>query len=145
MQLRLDNQTPSAVGKTVGRKRYVHVDTLRTGPGGDVDGALAEQLAAAEQLAGVSRGEHFNLVRIDADGAELALLHYPGFVDEPFPALAQSWRVDLAAGTLGFRTYADSLNPPILHRKELPLPADDPRREALGGADGGLRVGGVVR
>ena len=57
------------------------------------------------------------------------MLHYPGFVDEPFPALTQSWRVNLAAGTLSHRTYADSFNPPILHRKELLLLADDPRRE----------------
>jgi len=76
----------------------------------------------------VRRGEHFNLVRIDAEGAELALLHYPGFADEPFPALAQSWRVDLATGASSHRTYADSLNPPLLHRKELLLAADDPRR-----------------
>ncbi|ESQ16931.1 MAG: DNA phosphorothioation-associated putative methyltransferase [Thiohalocapsa sp. PB-PSB1] len=130
MQLPLDNPARTVLGKTVGRKRYIHVDSLHTGSGADADRGLAEQLATAEQLAGVRRGEHFNLVRIDADGAELALLHYPGFVDEPFPALAQSWRVDLAAGTLSHRTYADSLNPPILHRKELLLPVDDPRREA---------------
>ena len=30
---------------------------------------------------------------------------------------------------MSYRTYADSLNPPILHRKELLLPEDDPRRE----------------
>ena len=48
----------------------------------------------------------------------------------PFPALATSWLVDLDAGTVGYRTYADSLNSPILQRKELLLPADDPRRKA---------------
>jgi len=32
------------------------------------------------------------------------------------------------AQSVSYRTYADSLNPPILHRKELMLPADHPRR-----------------
>jgi hypothetical protein len=36
--------------------------------------------------------------------------------------------VDPEAGTATLRTYADSLNPPILHRKELLLAADHPRR-----------------
>ncbi|WP_295880899.1 DNA phosphorothioation-associated putative methyltransferase [uncultured Thiohalocapsa sp.] len=117
-------------GKLVGNKRYLHVDALPRAADGQEAQALLAAVARAEALAGVRRGEHFNLVRIDADGAELALVHYPGFVGEPFPALAQSWRVDLAAGTLSHRTYADSLNPPILHRKELLLAADDPRRAA---------------
>jgi hypothetical protein len=33
-------------------------------------------------------------------------------------ALVASRLVDPQAGTLSFRTYAGSLNPPILHRKE---------------------------
>jgi len=37
--------------------------------------------------------------------------------------------VDLDTGSVGYRSYADSLNPPILHRKELLLPEDDPQRE----------------
>jgi hypothetical protein len=59
--------------------------------------------------------------------------------------------VDLGAGTVRFRTFADSLNPPILHRKELLLRADHPRRaefealtqaaEAVGLFDNPLRIG----
>ena len=36
--------------------------------------------------------------------------------------------MDRDTGSVGYRTYADSLNPPILHRKELLLPEVDPRR-----------------
>ena len=90
---------------------------------------LLARLAQAEALARVRRGEQFNLVRVDSTGSTLGLLHYPGFSDDPFPSLAASWRVDLDTGSVGYRTYADSLNPPILHRKELLLPEDDPRRE----------------
>lgn len=59
--------------------------------------------------------------------------------------------VDPEAGTATLRTYADSLNPPILHRKELLLPADHPRRaeyaalteacEAIGLFDEPTRIG----
>jgi DNA phosphorothioation-associated putative methyltransferase len=39
-------------------------------------------------------------------------------------------KVDLANRTYRYRTYADSLNPPVLHRKELLLPKTHPAYEA---------------
>ncbi|MFZ1641148.1 MAG: DNA phosphorothioation-associated putative methyltransferase [Candidatus Contendobacter sp.] len=113
----------STPGKTVGQRGYFHVEA-----GAALDAGLATRLPEAERLAGVRRLEHYNLIRIEANGSHLALLHYPDFLDEPFPALSESWLVDLANGTVSHRSYADSLNPPILHRKELLLPADHPRR-----------------
>jgi len=110
-------------GKTVAQRTYLHVSALDAAPP-----ALAQAVAAAEERAGVQRGEAFNVVRFDPAGEQVALLHYPAFFDDPFPALAASWRVELASGELGYRTYEDSQNPPILHRKELLLAADDPRR-----------------
>ena len=115
-------------GKTIGRRTWLHVDalaTLQTSNAPD----WAGRIAAAEQAAGVERGAGFNVVRLDADSGELALLHYADFFDDPFPALRESWRFEPSTGAVGYRTYADSLNPPILHRKELLLPADHPRRE----------------
>jgi DNA phosphorothioation-associated putative methyltransferase len=117
-------------GKLVGDKRYLHVDALPTLAQAPEGNQLLERVAQAEVLAGVRRGEQFNLVRVELKGSAIALLHCPAFADAPFPALAASWLVDPDAGTVGYRTYADSLNPPILHRKELLLPADDPRRDA---------------
>ncbi len=110
--------------KAVGGRTYLHVDTLSL-----LDAVLAARVAAAEQLAQVNRREHFNLVRIDDAGPCIALLNYPEFADDPFPALRESWLVDLDRSEVGYRTYVDSLNPPILHRKELLLLPDDPRRE----------------
>ena len=110
-------------GKTVAQRTYLHVSGLDAAPP-----ALTAAVAAAEELAGVRRGEAFNVVRFDPAGAQVALLQYPGFFEDPFPALAASWRVELASGEVGYRTYAQSHNPPILHRKELLLAADDPRR-----------------
>ena len=63
----------------------------------------------------------------------------------------ESWRVDLAARHVTYRTYRESLTPPILHRKELMLPKDHPRRaefqalteaaEAIGLFDDSTRIG----
>ncbi|MBK1716521.1 DNA phosphorothioation-associated putative methyltransferase [Thiocystis violacea] len=113
--------------KTVASKTYVHVDFLL-----DLNAEDARRIADAERLANVSRERHFNLVRIDERSACIALLNYPAFFDDPFPALRESWLVDLDQGTVSYRTYADSLNPPILHRKELLLAVEHPgRAEAL--------------
>lgn len=114
---------PQIPTKTVGGRTYMHVDALPC-----LDADTAERIRQAERLAGVERLTRFNLVRLDDAGPCIALLNYPDFADNPFPALRESWLVDLTAGTLSYRTYADSLNPPILHRKELFLPPEHPRR-----------------
>jgi len=134
------------IGKTVARRTYLHVSCLP-----EADLALEARLTEAEKVAGVSRRVDFNLVRIDPSSSQIALLNYPGFFDDPFPALRDSWRVDLTTGEVGYRTYEDSLNPPILHRKELLLPENHPRcgeyaaltraAEAIGLFDEPTRIG----
>lgn len=114
-------------GKTIGRRTYLHVDALAQA-GGDSEG-LAQRVATAEQAAKLERGAQFNVVRVDTDSGEIGLLHYANFFDDPFPALRESWRYEPGSGTVAHRTYVESLNPPILHRKELLLPVDHPRRE----------------
>ncbi|NBC48030.1 MAG: DNA phosphorothioation-associated putative methyltransferase [Gammaproteobacteria bacterium] len=119
------------LGKTIGRRTYLHVDALVEAgaeAGADSQG-LAQRVAAAERATGLERGTQFNVVRLDQDSGEVGLLQYPQFFDDPFPALRESWRFDPRSGAVAHRTYADSLNPPILHRKELLLPADHPRRD----------------
>jgi DNA phosphorothioation-associated putative methyltransferase len=113
----------SSPGKTVGQRTYLHVEAAATLTVTENAGLLD-----AERLAGVRRVEQYNLIRREADGSQIALLNYPDFFEEPFPALRESWLVNLATGIVSYRSYADSHNPPILHRKELLLPADHPRR-----------------
>ncbi len=115
----------SIPSKVVGGSTYLTVDVLPY-----LDGERAVRVQEAELLAQVKRHDQFNLVRIDDTGQSIALLNYPEFVDDPFPSLQESWLVDLNCSTVSYRTYADSLNPPILHRKELLLQPDDPCREA---------------
>ena len=76
--------------KIVGDNLYVHIDALPLLPA-----EWQAWVAAAEQRAQVQRYTQFNLVRIDATQRQIALLHYPEFGNDPFPALEQSWRVDL--------------------------------------------------
>ena len=95
--------------KVIGNSVYVHADSLL-----DLDADTASRVRAAELLAGVNRCEHFNLVRIEASGSRISLLHYPYFFESPFPSLSESWLVDLDHSTVNYRTYAESLNPKFL-------------------------------
>ncbi len=111
-----------APGKTVGYQTYVHVSAITA-----VNEALQVLLSKATEIAGVLSNEHFNIARFDDDQSHVSLLFYADFFDAPFPELKQSWLVDIAAGTFTYRTYENSQNPPILHRKELLIAADHPR------------------
>lgn len=108
--------------------------------GGGISGTQAAQMAVGmgadvtildkslPQVAGLSPETHFNVVKLHQDGHQLSLLDYSSFFDDPFPPLARSWRVSLSRNTIIFRTYEESRNPPILHRKGLLLSPDDPNR-----------------
>jgi hypothetical protein len=109
--------------KSVGRHHYVHLDGFELLP----TDATA-RLVAAESLAQITRGDRFNVARFDNSHNRVALLNYPSFFEDAFPALHESWHVDLTPGRVSYRSYRDSLTPPILHRKELMLPEDHPRR-----------------
>ena len=65
----------------------------------------------------------FNVVRLSV--SRLSFLNYERF-SVPFPALLTALSCDLANGASRFTDYSQRRNPPILHRKELLLPADDP-------------------
>jgi DNA phosphorothioation-associated putative methyltransferase len=106
-------------GKVVGGARYLHVSGLS-------EEALDAIRAA---VAGVGAPvEGFNVVKLVPDSTRLSLLHYPDFFERAFPLLTESWTVDLAAGRCDRRAYDPARNPPVLHRKELLLWRDDPRR-----------------
>jgi hypothetical protein len=112
---------------------------------------VQEKVAQAEELATLVAGENYNVVKFNVNDDVLSLLSYPDFFDEPFPALARSWRIDLISKRVETRHYANSYNPPILHRKEQFIPISHPRRsefialtqtaEQLGLFDNTLRIG----
>jgi DNA phosphorothioation-associated putative methyltransferase len=69
----------------------------------------------------------YGVVKISSSGERVSLLAYPGFFEEGFPILQQSW--SLVAGEPGVqhRDYRRHWNPPVLHRKELLLALEHPR------------------
>jgi DNA phosphorothioation-associated putative methyltransferase len=87
---------------------------------------VQQHIAEAESLAGLQAGIDYNIIKYDIKSTALSFLNYPNFYDDPFPVLEISYRVDTSSQRVEKRSYADSLNPPILHRKELFLCQDDP-------------------
>ncbi|MBL8267536.1 DNA phosphorothioation-associated putative methyltransferase, partial [Steroidobacter sp.] len=127
----------SIPAKKVARRTYFHVSLLD-----ELPADLRAKIEAAEAVAGVRRIDEFNVVRLDSTEDRLSFLNYPEFFDAPFPALRESWLVDIGAWRTTYRTYKDSANPPILHRKELLVPADHPRRsEYLALTEAGESIG----
>lgn len=113
-------------GKSVARNVYFHVSLLDT-----LEPESRDAVHTAGCIAQVRPGEDYNVVKLNQDRNGISLLDYPGFFEEGFPVLRRYWTVDLENHTVRFRTYENSLNPPILHRKELLLPANHPQREML--------------
>lgn len=112
--------------KEVGGRKYIpaaHISLL--------EASAAELVDAATRLVQPTGCLAFNVVRIKEALGEIAFLHYPGLAEEPFPALCDSWRVHPATQLVSYRSYRQSLNPPILHRTELLLEDTHPRRQQL--------------
>ena len=105
-------------GKHVGRFSYYHT-------------ALLSQLqVVVDRLNSLRQGLHthpfaFNVVKLDA-GSRISFLRYESF-DTPFPSLLAALTCNLAQRAARRTDYTTRRNPPLLHRKELLLPEDDPR------------------
>lgn len=112
-------------GKQVRGRRYVHADNLP-----HLDHQARTAFGKACELIAPRGKPSFNVVRLDNELEEVALLNYPALGLDPFPTLASSWRVHLPSGLVTYRDYAQSLNPPILHRTELLLPNEHDNRAA---------------
>jgi DNA phosphorothioation-associated putative methyltransferase len=67
-------------------------------------------------------GEEYGLLKFHTTQSKISFLSYPGFWDDPHPALAAAVIVDLSTGKVRRDDYAGRANPPILHRKETFLP-----------------------
>ena len=110
-------------GKTVVDEFYIHLSAL------DQVQHDAARLSIARAAAGMSpRGEFApNVGKYNLRTGRVSLLAYPDFFGSSFPELVAAW--NFAPGSdqpTSFRRYDDSLNPPILHRKELLIPSSHP-------------------
>ena len=112
----------AAVGKLTREALYVHESALPH---------LPPILRAFEGCARAYIGvvENANIIKLHRDKPRVSYLSYPDFERDPHPALASSLIVPLQTFNIRYRTYQDSPNPPILHRKETFIPADHPLYE----------------
>jgi DNA phosphorothioation-associated putative methyltransferase len=93
----------------------------------------------------------FNLLKFHTASPKISFLAYPGFEQDPHPALQESIIVDLITGKIRRDDYRGRANLPILHRKETFLPSDHPlfakfakltrAEEAAGLLADGARIG----
>ncbi|MBT6051955.1 MAG: DNA phosphorothioation-associated putative methyltransferase [Candidatus Scalindua sp.] len=113
------NQIPK---KTVGRNVYFHRDSLEL-----LDIGIREKIHSATELAGADAEKNFNIIRVEEGGESLSLLCYSSIYEEAFPALHMAWKINPHTSIVSYRSYHQSSNPPILHRKELLLSQSHPR------------------
>lgn len=94
-----------------------------------LEGELQTTVITGLESAPTSAYERANVIKLNLVSSRLSLLRYGDFFDSPFPVLLESWSLPAeGAQTVTYRSYLDSLNPPILHRKELLLPKSHPLR-----------------
>lgn len=104
-------------GKRVGDAVYLHEALLASQP------AAVQELSAAAASRVNIPATAFNVIRFSTRRPEVAFLYYPDFFVEPFPALRSSWLIRLSTAQTTHSDFSAQDNPPILHRKELLLPA----------------------
>jgi DNA phosphorothioation-associated putative methyltransferase len=114
------------IGKVVARDAYFHVSLFERLPD-----SIRHRVEEGVLLTGLTAGNDFNVIRLSLGLSNMSLLDYPTFFDEAFPALHRSWAIDLDEKTYRYRSYETSINPPILHRKELLIARDHPCHRAF--------------
>ena len=73
--------------------------------------------------------EGANIIKIHRRTGKLSYLVYPDFEDDPHPALLRCVKLNLRDRHIACFDYAESPNPPVLHRKEKFLRPDDEQYE----------------
>ena len=109
------------VGKILPRALYVHHSALSHLPP-----LLRAYEGCGRMLAGAVDG--MTLVKLSRHRPQVSYLVYPDFDRVAHPALTETFVADLSRLNLHHRDYRRSANPPILHRKELFVGADYPKR-----------------
>ena len=101
----------SAWGKLTPNSLYIHISEI---------GLLPPLLRIYEGCARSYIGsvEDANIVKLSRMKSQVSYLSYPDFDKKPHPELRSSLVVSLRNLRVRYYDYADSENPPILHRKE---------------------------
>jgi DNA phosphorothioation-associated putative methyltransferase len=112
-------------GKLVVDEFYVHLSSIHEVQNQEVVRAV-QRVATVLPRAGDFEP---NIAKVNLQTGRVSLLAYPDFFNDPFPALAAAWVYQPGAtAPSSFRRYDDTLNPPILHRKERLISVGHPDR-----------------
>jgi len=109
------------VGKQLQDDVYVHESAVDLLPEG-VRKAVLEHWPSADGA---------NIVKLSKRAYKISYLYYPEFEKEAHPALARSVVVDLLTRSQKVSDFAESHNPPILHRKETFVASNHPLHETF--------------
>ena len=104
-------------GKHVGAFSYYHASLVREVPAADSHFANVWHHLIGDPL-------DYNVLKLDRR-SRISFLMYQDF-SVPFPLLDFAYSCNVDDGTVRKTNYRHRSNPPILHRKELLLRADDP-------------------
>jgi DNA phosphorothioation-associated putative methyltransferase len=113
------------IGKRVFDDLYVHASAVDC-----IEHEVHRSLVrCALDLLPVELLEKVSVIKLNIKTGRISLLEYIDFDVDPFPTLGDSWLIEPNSTTPIFRTYKASLNPPILHRKELLVSSTYPHRD----------------
>ena len=109
-----------SVGKQLPDAVYLHESAAQ-----HIADLLLEFLAKASAEHDVPPDD-WNVIKLYKRDFKIALLFYPDFFSDSYPALHRSYTIDLTKNGCRIANYSDSGNPPILHRKETFLHPEHP-------------------
>jgi len=122
----LNSNSPDSghiAGKLVRGDLYLHVSAC-----GHLTGLRLQCMTEAVAITGMSPATDFNVIKIRRGATVVSLLQYSRFFSDPFPTLFTSVTVDIINRSFKSRLYNQARNPPILHKKELLLGQEHPKR-----------------
>jgi DNA phosphorothioation-associated putative methyltransferase len=118
----------SDLGKRVVDDLYVHVTAFESLKQEEWREPIRRMLGQLPLIPSLTLAQP-NVVKLNLRTGRISLLEYGNFDEDPFPELIASWTfTSAAAADPTYRNYTQSLNPPILHRKELLVPVQHPGR-----------------
>ena len=110
------------VGKLLPKALYIHQSSLST-----LEPLLRIYEGCARSYLGEIEGA--NIIKLHRFSGKVSYLAYPDFASDPHPRLLRSVKLSLRSRDIECLDYAESTNPPILHRKETFLSPDHPDYE----------------
>jgi hypothetical protein len=114
-----------SIGKRVFDDLYLHVSAIETVR----DEAHQALITAAFKCIPEDQASVINVIKLNLRTGKISLLEYEPFEESAFPALQGGWVIEPSSDSPTYRTYRTSLNPPVLHRKELLVEPNYPGRE----------------